>query len=190
MSDYEPLAPAIETWLDKPRCDLPIRLSDRVTRAFIVPWDSLTSEQRLSVAEQWDVQHDPTQEDIRNYWFEFYNRLGELDEKISQVDAMPTPTASDFVLKEEHLEKLRQERQEMEAELVKPAEETPAQRKQRLESWYRQEKLKGKWGALDLSPKKVTVSYRTFPVRLTRGRSIDEAQALHRGTDHPAAQRA
>lgn len=168
MSDYEPLAPAIENWLDKPLCDLPEPLSDRVTRDFVSSWDSLTPEQRLSVAEQWDDQHDPTQEDIRNYWFEFYNRLGELDEKISQVDAMPTPTASDFVLKEEHLEKLRQERQEMEAELVKPAEETPAQRKRRLESWYRQELLKRKGGALKRTAEREGIARQTLSGILNR----------------------
>lgn len=168
MSDYEPLAPAIETWLDKPRCDLPIQLRDRVTRAFIVPWDSLTSEQRLSVAEQWDIQHDPAQDDLREYWFEFYNGLGELDEKISRLEAMATPTASDFVRTEEHLKRLREERQVMEAELDKPAEETPVQRKRRLESWFRQEKLRRKWGALKRAAEREGISRQTLSGILKR----------------------
>ena len=70
-------------------------------------------------------------------------------EKIARLEGMATRTTSEFLTKEERLEKLRHERQEMEATLVKPAEETPAQRKRRLENWYLQEKLRREWGGAE-----------------------------------------
>ena len=79
VNQYEPLASAIEKWLEKPFSDLPKPLSDRVTSVFNVSWDSLTPGQRLSVAEQWDVQHNPAEVDLREYWFDFFNRRDELD---------------------------------------------------------------------------------------------------------------
>ena len=41
---------------------------------------------------------------------------------------------------------------------------------------------------IDLSPKKVAIAFRRFPIRLAQGRSEDEAQELHRGTDYWHAQ--
>ena len=41
---------------------------------------------------------------------------------------------------------------------------------------------------IGFSPKKVAIAFRRFPIRLAQGRSEDEAQELHRGTDYWHAQ--
>lgn len=167
MSGYDPLVKAIEKRLDNPFCDLPEELKDRITRAFAIPWDSLEPEQRLSVAEQLDFQQDPANQEELNYWFDYFNELAELDDRIAQLAALPSSTASEFVQQELHLEKLQLKRQQLEAQISKPVNETPAQRKLRLESWVRHETFRG-WGALTRVAKREGITRQTLDGILNR----------------------
>ena len=52
-----PLVVALKDFFDKPLCELPPELRDRVRRSFGMFWDGLSHDQRRLVASQLDQQH-------------------------------------------------------------------------------------------------------------------------------------
>lgn len=115
MSTFDSLTLAFEGWFDVPACDLPDALRQRVEQEFSpMPWDELSAEQRRSVAFDLDCQHDPATVQDRQFWWDFFDRMGTLKEQIAQWEAVATPTAGDLALRETRLRDLRQELARME----------------------------------------------------------------------------
>jgi hypothetical protein len=115
--EFESLTLALDGWFDKKLDDLPNTLRQRVERDFFpLPWDGLSAEQRRSRALQWDYRHDPATELERQYWWDFFKRLHDLQVQREQWQSATTPTASDLAVKESRLKELQQEIDSMELE--------------------------------------------------------------------------
>lgn len=113
--EFKSLMLALEDWFDKNLDDLPLDLRQRVEREFFpMPWDELSADQRRSVAIQQDYQCDPATEKERQYWWNFFTRLQELQKQVEQWQSAATPTARDIALKESRLKELKQEIDRME----------------------------------------------------------------------------
>lgn len=117
MSNFDSLILALQGWFDKPLCDLPVALRQRVEDDFFpMPWDRLNAEGRRSVARQLDYKHDPATEHERQAAWEFSERMMAVESQIAQWEAVATPTALDLAQKEKRLEELRQDLARIEAE--------------------------------------------------------------------------
>lgn len=108
MSDFDSLTWAFESWFDKPLRDLPDALRQRVEQEFSVPWGALSADQRRSLALQLDYQHDPAAKQDQRFWRDFFVQKDDLENQITQWEAVATPTATDLALKEAQLKELRQ----------------------------------------------------------------------------------
>lgn len=121
MSDFEPLTWAFEEWFERPLCELPDALRQRMESELShMPWDTLTADQRRSLMLQMDYQHDPATEQDQQFWWDFFVRMDDLKKQIATWEAAATPTANDLALREARLAELRQElatmkRQEMQS---------------------------------------------------------------------------
>ena len=117
MSQYKPLTLQLEGWFDKPLCDIPDAIRQRVAEEFfLTPWDSYSAEGRRAVTLQLDYQKDKTTEQVRQFWWDLGTRIENIKTQITKWEAVATPNAGDLVLKEAQLAKLRQELARMEAE--------------------------------------------------------------------------
>lgn len=117
MADFDALTWALEDWFDKPLRDLPEAMRQRVEQEFFpMPWDSLSADQRRSVALQLDYQHDPATAQDQQYWWNFFERMDAIKKQISEWTAAPAPTAGELALKETRLAELRQELARMESQ--------------------------------------------------------------------------
>lgn len=114
MSDFESLTWAFEDWFETPLCDLPDALRQRVEKEFFpMPWDSLNGHARRSVALQLDYQHDPATEADRQFWWDFFERMHEVQAQTKEWECAETPTATDKSLKESRLNELRLEHERL-----------------------------------------------------------------------------
>lgn len=110
MTDFVSLTTALDGWFDKPLSELPKHLQERVRKDFFpMPWESLSSEQRQSVARQWDYNHDPATEQDRQFWWDFFIKIDELEKQIEQWASVAAPTAAELARKESRLKELRGE---------------------------------------------------------------------------------
>ncbi len=113
--EFKSLTLVLDGWFDKKLDDLQIDLRECVEREFFPNlWDVLSADQRRSAALQLDYQNDPATKQDRQYWWNFFVRLHELETKIDEWESAETPTASDIVLKESRLKELQQELDRME----------------------------------------------------------------------------
>lgn len=111
---FESLTLALEGAFDKLLDALPVVLRQRVEKEFFpMPWDSLSAEQRRSVALQLDYQRDPATEADRQFWWDFFERMHEVEVQIKEWERTETPTATDKSIKEARLKELRQEHERM-----------------------------------------------------------------------------
>lgn len=119
MSNFVSLMAVLEGWFDKPLKELPKKQQDRYNRDFFPPiWDSLSPEQRRSVAEQWDYQHDPATEKDRRYWWDFYIRMEELKQMLEEYEKVAAPTTSDLNQKETRIQELKNDIASMEKQRI------------------------------------------------------------------------
>lgn len=117
MSDFDSLTSALEGWFDTSLRDLPDVVRQRVMRDFIpMPWDSLSADERRSVALQWDYQHDSATERERQQAWDRNVRMDEIKQNIAVWEQVSTPTASDLSLKESQLVRLREEFSQLKSE--------------------------------------------------------------------------
>lgn len=124
MSSFDSLTVACEGWFDKPLCDLPAPLRQRIGEDFSpMPWDRLTTEGRRSVAQQIDYYADPALEPLRQFWWEWAERKHSILTQITEWEAVATPTALDLAQKETRLAELQQELTVIEAEVFVAATE-------------------------------------------------------------------
>jgi len=118
MSNSDSLTKALEDWFEKPLSDLAYELRKRVKQDFFpMCWDDLHPEQRRSIAQQWDYQHDPANDQEQELWWELYNRIDKLKQQIQEWEAVSCPTASDLSRKEDRLKDLYDELAEIEEKL-------------------------------------------------------------------------
>lgn len=110
MDGFDSLTLALEDWFDTPSAELPDALRQRVVQEFFpMPWDTLSADQRRSVALQLDYQHDPAMESDRQDWWDFFQRMGAVKAQIAEWNAVAAPTAGELALKERRLTELQQE---------------------------------------------------------------------------------
>lgn len=115
MERFDSLSLVMEEWFDRPLCDLPEALRQRVQQEFFpMPWDQLSADQRRSVALQLDYQHDPATEQDQKFWWDFFERVGGLKKQVAEWEAVATPTAAELATKEGRLAELQQELTRME----------------------------------------------------------------------------
>ena len=109
-SSFESLTLALEDWFATPIAKLPDALRQRVVQEFFpMPWDTLSADQRRSVALQLDYQHDPAMENDRQDWWDFFQRMDAVKAQITDWNAVATPTAGELALKERRLVELQQD---------------------------------------------------------------------------------
>lgn len=107
---FESLTLALEDHFETPLDQLPVALRPRVEHEFFpMHWDSMSAEQRRSMAVQMDYQHDPATEQNRKFWWSFYGRMHDLEKQIASWEAIATPTAAELALQETRLTELREE---------------------------------------------------------------------------------
>lgn len=117
MTGFTSLTASLEEWFDEPLSALPAALQQRIKEDFFpMPWNTLSADQRRSVARQWDANNDPALEHERKFWWDFFIRKGELEEQIARWTDTAAPTASDLDLKEKRLLALREELAQMESQ--------------------------------------------------------------------------
>lgn len=115
MSNFVSLVDELEGWFDSPLADLPDAIRERVKWDFSpMPWDTLSAEQRRRGAHQWDYNHDPATKQERQYWWDFFDKKGDLEKQIEQWRAVAAPTASELAEKERRLKELTDELARME----------------------------------------------------------------------------
>jgi hypothetical protein len=118
MSSFDSLTLALEDWFDTPLADLPDALRKRVVQEFFpMPWDTLSADQRRSVALQLDYQHDPAMAKDRQDWWDFFQRMDAVKAQITEWNAVATPTAGELALKEKRLAELQHELARMDAQV-------------------------------------------------------------------------
>ncbi|MHB0984686.1 MAG: hypothetical protein ACYC05_03710 [Sulfuricella sp.] len=107
---FDSLTQALEAWFDKPLCNLPADVRERIKQDFSpMPWDDLSAEGRRSVALQLDYQHDPSTEQDRKFWWDFFERTERIKNEIKTWETITAPTAIDLEKKETRLAELRRE---------------------------------------------------------------------------------
>jgi hypothetical protein len=110
VTDFVSLTAALAGWFDKPLAELPDRIRERIHQDFFpLSWDSLTTEQRQSVARQWDHHNDPATETDRQFWWDFFSKKGVLEEQIEQWQSVVASTAGELTQKECRLKELKDE---------------------------------------------------------------------------------
>ncbi len=118
MSDRDSLTQALELWFDEPLCELPDEVSRRIEKEFFpLSWDSLSADQRRSAARQADCQQDPASAKIAKTGFDEFVRKSEIEDEIAHWEVIPVLSASDLALKEDRLEALRSERDQLAIQL-------------------------------------------------------------------------
>lgn len=112
--EFRSLTLALDGGFNKTLDALPDTLRKLVEEEFSpMHWDSLNDAGRRSVALQLDYQRDPATEPDRQFWWDFFERLYEVQAQIKEWDIAETPTATDKSLKEARLKELRQEHERM-----------------------------------------------------------------------------
>lgn len=115
--NFESLSIALEKWFVKPLSKIPKALRKRIEQELSpIPWDSLTGDQRRSLASQWDYQNDSATVKERQFWWDFFERMDVVKAHIAQWEAVATPTAIELAQKESRLMELRRELARMEAQ--------------------------------------------------------------------------
>ena len=110
MNSLDSLTLAFEDWFDKPLCDLPAALKQRIDSDFcLMPWDHLSAAGRRAVMREWDYQNDPATKKERLDSWDNAKRGLDIDAQIAIWEAISTPTALDLAEKENRLANLRQE---------------------------------------------------------------------------------
>lgn len=153
MSAFDSLTLALEGWFDKPLCDLPDALHQRIEDDFWpMPWDRLSAEGRRGVTQQIDFENDPATESFRHFCWDNSERRISVTTQISAWEAVATPTALDLAQQQKRLAELRQELVRIEAEVFLPGDvsgtgEPPdafpgvkarMEAELRLQDWHRQ----------------------------------------------------
>jgi hypothetical protein len=108
---YARLEQQIGPYLDKASAELPDDLRRRVAKAFFpMPvWDEMTADQRLQLAKQHDLQHDPAWEPENSYWRGLEGDVWKTERDISMWEAMNAGgKPSEALLQENKLAELRE----------------------------------------------------------------------------------
>ena len=114
--EFVSLTRALDGWFDKDWECLPPALRQQIEQKTTVLqflWKTISPEQRLDCARQWDYRHDPATEPERQRLFQFYaelnDKLQEARDKLAEWESVAAPDAGDLEKKESHIEKWRRE---------------------------------------------------------------------------------
>jgi hypothetical protein len=119
MSSFDSLTLACEDWFDKPLCDLPAALRQRLEEDFLpMPWDRLSAADRRDVTQKIDYRDDPAKEEVRQFCWDQSERMISLTTQIEKWEVVATPTALDLAQKERRLAELLQELARVNAEVL------------------------------------------------------------------------
>lgn len=124
---FESLTAALGGWFDQPLADLPDAQRRRVEQDFRpMGWDTLTPDQRRSVAAQWDYQHDPATEEEREQFWKLWCEYDEVKRKVAGWESVATPTALDMATKDDRLGEARGRFNTLEKQLKRmPSDHVP-----------------------------------------------------------------
>lgn len=107
MTGFKSLTLTLENFFSLKLDQIPDAILERIETDFYpMPWNDLSPDQRRNVATQWDCQHDPVTESVRQYWDEFYDRMQAVEAQIKRWELIATPTASDLAQREDRLAEL------------------------------------------------------------------------------------
>lgn len=107
---FKPLTGLIEQYATGKFEAMPVSLRERVAQAFFpMPhWDQLAPDQRRSLAQQNDFQHDPALEPENEYWWQLTCKTHEVESEIKRWELMSDQgIPSEAVTKKSQLDSLR-----------------------------------------------------------------------------------
>ena len=113
--DYKKLGKCFEGYFFTPWESLPE--VQRQAWPSPIGWDDLTPSQRESLTKQHDMQHDPAQEGLNDYWFRYWVAIRDKEREIANVEAMSDQgVPSEAKIRREELSRLREELQKLKKE--------------------------------------------------------------------------
>lgn len=108
MSEFVPLAGALEGYFDKALDELPDALRKRVLQNFPTKyWDEGAPHPRRSDAEQLDAQDIAAHEEYQEIQKEFLRSMHAIEKEIEEWASVDAPTAGDMAKKKKKLVKLK-----------------------------------------------------------------------------------
>ncbi len=177
MNDYESLVCLLEekSWFESSLSDLPLEIQRVIAKEYEpFQWDALTPDQRRQYAEQHDNQNDPEKEPEREYWWNLYVSKQRLEQDIQKWESLQPTSIEELSTQESRLQELQNELETLKREISLGGpklneNESPTQRKMRLEIWYQQEcKIRGKRGAKARTAKREKITPQTLSGILNR----------------------
>ena len=118
MSSFDSLTLALEGWFDKPLCDLPDALRQRVEQEFfLISWDKMSAEGRRSIALESDYKNDPVMQQSRQFSWDLASCVIDLKTRIAKWKSVSAPIASELAQKETRLAELQQQLARLETQM-------------------------------------------------------------------------
>ena len=128
-SEYQSLTTTLHGWFDHEFKDLPSAIKLRLEKDNVhVPWDETNAQGRENLAAQIDYQNDPAYAEECEYWFNRYNDMDDLRDRIEEWERLEPNTPSDRVIKEDRIEALKAQLAEIDTSRVPPANLKPPTR--------------------------------------------------------------
>lgn len=126
--EFASLTRALDGWFDKDWECLPPALRQQIeqkTTILQLLWKTISPEQRLDCARQWDYRHDPATERERremwNYLSPLFTRLVEAEKELAKWEATDSKgLPSEEELKESKIKKLQEEIDQINASIESP----------------------------------------------------------------------
>lgn len=87
---------------------------------WLIDWDDLTTRQRMELAMQHDIYHDPAMEPEWTHFSNIFDLIDDKKDEIAKWQAMPEPLPSEALAKEQRLHALREELATIEARFKEP----------------------------------------------------------------------
>ena len=111
MTTFDSLVAALNGYFEKPLSAMPKVLQQRIEAEFSQwNWDNLEPEQRRSVAEQLDIQHDPANKEEREQYFELVCEEDRIKDETRALNlSNPKGDPLNIASKERQLAELREE---------------------------------------------------------------------------------
>lgn len=129
----KPLSKLIEPYLNGPRSDVPAELRQRFRDVLFLWsfWDKWEVDQRLSMAQQHDVQHDPSMAAENEHWFQLACKVDACKREIKKWELMHPQSITEAALKDDKLTALNAELAALNLQYSVPFEgSAPAQTKE------------------------------------------------------------
>jgi hypothetical protein len=116
---YQSLLKAISPYVDQPFEAMPEEVRQLWLSAYewvggAATWDGLGVSGRKSLADQYDIQHDPAFDEFHTAWWELWDRQQKLEAEKDHVELLRTPDFAQYEGKRNRLDELTREIAELE----------------------------------------------------------------------------